>query len=56
MMDYLSANWPWIALVGLMIVMHTRHGGCRRHHGHDHSRQSKRDDGETSDIGVHGAH
>jgi len=37
MIDYLSANWPWILLVGAMVAMHTRHGGCGSHHGQDHS-------------------
>lgn len=36
MIDYLSANWPWMLVVGVMLVMHARHG-CGNHHGHRHS-------------------
>jgi len=48
--DYLSANWLWIALVGLMLVMHTRHGGCGGHDGHDHKAEPH--DAEHDDVGT----
>lgn len=43
MLDFLSANWLWILLIGGMLYMHLGHGGhgghggCGGHGGHAHS-------------------
>lgn len=36
MIDWLADNWLWLGFGGLFVWMHTRHGGCGAHHGHDH--------------------
>lgn len=46
MIDFLTANWLWIVLIGAFVLMHTRGGGCGMHGGHHrggHDRISQRD-------------
>ena len=34
MLEYLSANWVWILLIGAMLWMHLGHSGHSGHSGH----------------------
>lgn len=52
MIEFLAANWLWIALVVAMVAMH-RGGGCGSH-GHDSHEQGKTTSG--ADGGHQTAH
>lgn len=41
MIDFLTANWRWILLIGAFVWMHTRGGGCGMHGGHGHGGQHR---------------
>ena len=34
MIDFLAANWPWIAVIGVFVAMHRGGHGCGMHAGH----------------------
>lgn len=67
MIDFLLANWLWIALIGAFVAMHRGGHGCGMHgshgaghgnHGHDHdgttdSSGSVAHDDHASDAGAH---
>lgn len=49
MIDFLTANWLWIALIALVVAMH-RGGGCGSHGNHGgHGRHDQRDAGPGRD-------
>lgn len=39
MIEFLSANWLWIGVVALFVLMRRSGHGCGMHGGHNHSRQ-----------------
>ena len=48
MIDFLSANWLWLLVLGLFIAMHAGGHGCGMHGGHHHrSHERRRDDAEV---------
>ena len=52
MIEFLTANWLWIVLVGAFVWMHTRGGGCGSHGSHGHGADSHEHDDQppaTSD-------
>ena len=55
MIDFLSANWVWIALVVAMLAMH-RGGGCGSHGGHGHDKHDQRDRPADADREQHAGH
>lgn len=42
MFDFLAANWLWIVLIGVFVLMHSRGGGCGMHGGHHHGGHEER--------------
>ena len=56
MIDFLTANWIWIAFIVVMLVMH-RHGGCGmhgRHHHDDHDAHEQ--EPQQLEPGTHAGH
>ena len=49
-MEFLSANWLWIVLIGFMLWMHLRHGGM--HGGHSHHDRHAHQNGQDQDEAV----
>lgn len=49
MIDFLTANWLWIVLIGAFFLMHTR-GGCGMHSSHDHGSHDSHDQASERDT------
>ena len=52
MIDFLLANWIWIAFIVVMVAMH-RHGGHGGHGHHDHGTQNRRTGDHPASHGTH---
>lgn len=45
MIEFLAANWPWLAALAFFVAMHRGGRGCGMHGGHsdrDHTRPAER--------------
>jgi hypothetical protein len=58
-MDFITQNWFWIVLIGLMVGMHlSGHGGCGAHgaHGGEHGHTKTSDTNGESQPAHQGCH
>ena len=51
--EFLAANWLWIALLAAIFVMSRGHGGCGMH-GHGHHQDRSQNDPEHAGNSVDG--